>query len=453
MTPSITHTKVNEFFNKYCKQELLDLYNNYGENKTNNLFSYKEYNLKNSRDQFYIVDNKEIIPYEALDTLQSDAPRTFKYSMELSGLSGKVFQAEHYFRIVDIINAISDLDINIGNKILNKYHQFCANSVEVLNTSENIVVMKNAITKYLQENDLYKTAVDITYDPKDDQGVTKWFQDVHKVEFKDLPSYNDLDYTPFLFVGKDNKEYYLLEDVASDQLFIYNSINENSGAWYCMARNDFKDSDDNMHDALFDSNGYINKNIEENLTIYTLIAEYVEEKVTKATSGIDDLNSMQSYIYGQLHVDKKVSLDIDQSFDYMLANFRVDHDYYKKDIDEIHFFKFLKEIANDPGTLYYHRYQYHSSHENKPNMENIEDRIVRAEDTNYSHLRFLSKEHQEQILTYIKEKMVVFGTNKHLKKHLDAIENVLTNANDYEEGNELKNVKKLKIVTIPKKEM
>jgi hypothetical protein len=444
MKQSIMHTVTSEFFNQYCKEELKELYNHFGEQQENNLFPYKKYVItgRYRQDEFYIADLKNPIEYKELEKLPKDSPRPLIYSHELCNLSGKVFECERYVYVSDIIQAINDMDSKLGHKLLDIYHNFCANSVEVDRYADNIFEIQKVMQKYLKENDLYKNSVEITYNPEDPESVTQWFQAVHREKFKELPQYNDLDYTPFLIIGNDKKEYYMIEDVSSDKLFIYSSKNENSGSWYKVSRNDFKNCADDMHDALYDSNQYLLKNIDENLNEFSLIAQYEDGKIVKATNGIDHLSLLQTYIYGQLNVEGKVSLDIDDSFAYMLANYRVDTDYHQHDIDEIRFFPFLKAIKENPGSLYYHNYVFHKSHENTPNLNDIAARTARElthEKMDYGHLKQLSPKHQSEILNFITEKMEKFSSISLVEKHLNEIKTVLSSENI--DSNEVSNAK------------
>lgn len=427
MTQSITHTTNSEFFNTYCKDQIEAIYNRFGETSENSLFTYKKYVMSDTyrQDEFYIADIKNEIPYKELKKL-SENPRVFKYSNALLQFSGRVFEAESYVNTVDIIKAIHDMDSHLGQQILDIYHTFCANSSEAVKSGDNILEIQKTLQRYLKENQLYQTTFPITFDADDKDSVTQWFQSSHKKESPDLPSYNDLDYTPFMIKDINNRDYYILEDVSSDNLFIWDSRKEGTGTWYQTPRNSFKSSSDDMHDALFTSRQYITKNINENLNQFTLIAQYQNGKIVKATQGILALNSVQSFIYGELYSQGKVALDIDNSFSYMLANYRVDHDYYKHDLDEIHFFSFLKNIADYPGTLYYHNYQYHKNHENTPDLTDLDSRMKRPEtNVDYSHLKNLSSLHQEQIRIHIVDRMEKLPLGEHFQGYLDKVKAIL----------------------------
>lgn len=429
----IAYMKNNEIFNKYFKDEIQQIYDSFGSEDKNNLFTYKTHKMENTyrKDEFYIVDIKEPIEYDDLKKLPKE-PRLFLYSTELTYLSGKVFQTEDYVDTMDILEYIYGLDAEIGNKMINSYHNMCASNKEVQQFGESIFVIQKVLETYLKENNFYQSTVEINYDPNDPQSVTNWFQNVDSPDYDQFPRYNDGDYTQFLFKGKDGQEYHIVEDVASDNLFIYKSLNYNSGSWYMTSRNDFKGVTNDMHDALFESRQYISKNIEENLNQFTLIGQYENGIVVKATTRLDDLNLVQGYIYGQLYVEGKLKLDVNDSFSYMLANYRQDHDYYKHDLDEVHFFSFLKEIKENPGSLYYHNYQYYSNHDNNPNLDHVEDNVLKkmGDSKDYQHLQKLSPIVQEQIAQYIEEKMERFSSNEKIKSHLTAIKNALSNSMD-----------------------
>lgn len=430
---SIAYMKNNEIFNDFFKEEIAQIHDKFGTQQENNLFSYKSYKMEDTyrKDQYYIVDLDESLNYKDLKKLPED-PRLFLYSSELTYLNGKVFQTEDYVDTVDILKHIHSLDSAIGKKMLDTYHNMCALQQDVQQFGESIFMIQKVLYKYLKENQIYQTTVEIDYDPNDKQSVTRWFQNIDRPDYDQFPRYNDSDYTQFLYIGKDGKEYYVIEDMSADKLFIYKPSNDNSGSWYMTSRNDFKDVNGDMHDALFESRQYIAKNIEENLNDFTLIGQYENGKVVKATVKLDDLNLVQGYIYGQLYAEGKVKLDIDDSFTYMLANYRKDHDHYNHDSDEAHFFSFLQEIKENPGSLYYHNYQYHGNHDNNPDLEYLEDKILRfvSGSKDYRHLTQLSQTHKDQIAQYIDDKMERFADKEGVKAHLTSIKNVLSNTYD-----------------------
>lgn len=428
MTQLIEYMTSNEFFNEYCKGEIEQLYARYGNTKNNQYFEYKEFIVEDRF--FYIVDLKEEATYESLKNLSDDEPRCFKYNEELRYNTGKIFSSDRYVDIDEIIFYIISLDSSIGQSMLEKYYNVAINSIEVMQYSDNILAMSQVIEDYLKTNQIYLQNFDIDYDALDKNSITKWFQDIHqkKSEIDVIPSYNDSDYRTYLVKAHNHKDYYIIENFASDKLFIYDKYTNNSGAWFAMPKNNFKNIDDDMHDALYDSNQYVIKNIEENLNFSTLIAEYKDGKVVKATNKITQLDSVQSYIYGQLYVENKVSLTKNTNFSYMLANYRMDNDSYQHDLDEIYFVPFLHAIKDYPGTLYYYNYHYYKSHENVPSSDSLEERVLNnlgTQETNYSHLKLLPEKIQNEILTYIKEHFDMLSVGAEVKKHLTAIENLL----------------------------
>jgi hypothetical protein len=286
---------------------------------------------------------------------------------------------------------------------MNRYQALFNTSLEAKSTSNKIITETNLMMDYLRKNNIQveDLNIDVTYLNQFANDRNKLESELNKINAKfpkpiSIESYNDCDYSPFLFENT-----YVIEDVSASKMLICKKDMDKT-YWYKVERGTNMEMDDWISETMY-THHQLPKFALEALNEFSLIAEFHGNELVKSTIGIYYLNLLQGYIVEELVREDKIKPNLpDLSFEELVKHYAFQKEIYH--IEERSIVELLTDMKVIEGKITYDGFGLVD-----PDLIN---KVVRYESISEHHFRdidsipkldYLEQHHKDSINKYLAE--------------------------------------------------